>query len=119
MTKDRLLKEGDVIQINIGMEVYAKVPRHFLYFDERGCWDLDDGLITIDKELDYFKGKYIVYKTSLDGGGRDYDDGHHVFCKKEDDPKLEIHFYQTGSFTAMIKNIEPIGRAKLTWVIKE
>ena len=69
-------------------------------------------------------GKYIVYKTTFDGGGPDggmsynsnaYPDGHHVFCRKLDGSGSVVDFYQTGSFTALIADIEPVGSAELCW----
>lgn len=58
-------------------------------------------------------GEFLVVKAISDGGGTGmgphdiYPDGHHVFCKKMGadgtyDNGLEIDFYQTGCFTAMI-----------------
>ena len=66
------------------------------------------------------EGEFVVTKTLLDGGGvamfNDvYPDGHHVYCKKLKDGKfdadgIEINFYQSGAFTAMIlsNEISPI-----------
>jgi hypothetical protein len=58
------------------------------------------------------EGEFVVTKTNSDGGGiamfhDEYPDGHHVFCKKLKDSNfdengIEVDFYQTGSFTAMI-----------------
>ena len=62
-------------------------------------------------------GEYKVISTTCDGGGTQngpnargerYPDGHHVFCKKTSEPYTEVDFYQTGCFTAMIVDIEPI-----------
>jgi hypothetical protein len=88
------------------------------------------GVIKSDKEIKEFvnsgvpaigtrvftvpEGQYLVTKTKFTGGGTGmgphdvFPDGHHVTCKKlgfngkfvEDG--LEINFYQSGSFTAMI-----------------
>ena len=59
-----------------------------------------------------FAGKYIVDYVYSDGGGSTpdggYPNGHHVFCHKIDDPSISVDFYQTGCFTAMIKDITPI-----------
>lgn len=64
-----------------------------------------------------FVGEYVVYAVKCEGGGTcngvngpdSYPDGHHVFCVKKDDPEITVDFYQTGCFTAIIKDIEPIG----------
>jgi hypothetical protein len=58
-------------------------------------------------------GEFLVVKTKLEGGGTTmfndvYPDGHHVFCKKLNvdgtyEDSIEVDFYQTGSFTAMIE----------------
>ena len=116
-----MLKEGDVIEIEKRHKVYADVPKHFVYSNKKGCFDLTHHDITVDGEFDYLIGEYIVTKTTSDGGGMGhgpgdvYPDGHHVFCVKVDDEKVKIDFYQSGCFTAMIKEIEPIGKAKLSW----
>ena len=66
-------------------------------------------------------GEFVVLDTKMEGGGTGhgphdvYPDGHHVFCKRMKDGKydkngVEVDFYQSGSFTAMI---EP---AKITLV---
>jgi hypothetical protein len=78
----------------------------------------------VSGELSYLAGKYVVTKTVRDGGGTGhgpgdvYPDGHHVFCASADDGEREIDFYQTGCFSAMIEDINPIGKAKLAWVIE-
>ena len=119
-----MLKEGDVIEIKEGHEVYAAVPKHFVYSNRKGCYDLTHHAITVGGEFAYFAGKYIVVKTNSEGGGTGhgphdvYPDGHRVYCVKADDSTVKVDFYQTGSFTAMIKDIEPIGRAKLEWTIE-
>jgi hypothetical protein len=57
-------------------------------------------------------GEFLVVKTKSEGGGTAmfndvYPDGHHVFCKKLNadgtyENGLEVDFYQSGAFTAMI-----------------
>lgn len=120
------LQEGDVIELVEGMEVYANVPEHFVYSNCRGSYELTRHDIKIGGNFDYFVGKYIVYKTTYDGGSSgggmnghdDYPNGHHVFCVKVDNPKIKVDFYQSGCFTAMIENIKPIGKAKQTWTVE-
>lgn len=71
---------------------------------------------TLSFDTNKFEGEYTVYYAGSDGGGSGmghfdtYPNGHHVFCEKNDDSGIEIDFYQTGSFTAMIRpeEIEPI-----------
>jgi hypothetical protein len=119
----KMLKEGDVIEIKEGHMVYADVPEHFIYSNRKGCYDLTHTDITVGGDFSYFSGKYIVTKTNMDGGGTGhgphdvYPDGHHVYCVSADDQARKIDFYQSGSFTAMIEDIEPIGRAELQWRI--
>ena len=60
------------------------------------------------------EGEFIVIRTSYEGGGTGmglhdvYPDGHRVYCKKLKDGKydadgIEINFYQSGCFTAIIE----------------
>lgn len=68
-------------------------------------------------------GEFVVTKTLLDGGSdyndRDYyPDGYRVYCQKLIDGSyhedaIEVNFYQTGCFTAMIEAIKPIRKLKL------
>lgn len=117
------LKEGDVIQLNSGHRVYANVPRHFIFENTKGDFTLTNHDVSL-VNFEYLQGKYIVTKTEVTGGNTGYDtrdpfpDGHKVTCKKVGSLDV-VSFYQSGSFTAMIKDIKPIARAKLTWVIDE
>ena len=65
------------------------------------------------------EGEFLVTKTTVDGGGTGhgifdiYPDGYHVFCKalkngKYDPNGVEIDFYQSGSFSCVITDLEPI-----------
>lgn len=66
-----------------------------------------------------YAGEYVVDSTSLCGGGTQgtpsgtetFPDGWCVFCSKIDDPSIQVHFYQTGCFTAMIPDILPIAKS--------
>jgi hypothetical protein len=80
---------------------------------------------TFDTQV--YEGEYVVTKTELSGGGSGHNDtfpdGHHVFCQKLnnglfDKEGLEIHFYQTGSFTVTIKKdeIQPIRKLNPTFI---
>lgn len=130
-----MLKKGDVIKLEKGYEVYIKLPAHFIFsnrtgvFDELSKEDVKIGEPIGGLDTDFLIGEYIVTHTTMDGGGVAmgsdvYDDGHHVFCKKIIDEignkkSIEIDFYQTGSFTAMITDIKPIGTAKIQIPKKE
>ena len=113
-----MLNEGDVIEIKEGHKVYADVPEHFVCSNRKGCYDLTHHDVTIGGDFDYLAGKYIVVKTVSDGGGTGhgahdvYPNGHHVYCVNADDKNVKVDFYQSGSFTAMIKDINPIKKPK-------
>lgn len=114
-----MLQEGDVVELKAGMEVYADIPKHFVYSNRRGDFSMTHNNITLGGQFDYLCGKYVVTKTFMGGGGQSHDggypDGWHVFCVKVDDEKVKVDFYQSGCFTAMIENIEPVGKATLKW----
>ena len=117
-----MLQEGDIIELQEGHKVYADVPEHFLYSNRKGSFKPAHGEATIGGELAYLAGRYVVYKTELDGGGTGmglhdvYPNGHHVYCERLDDQSVKVDFYQSGSFTAMIKHIEPVAKAVRRWV---
>ena len=116
-----LLKEGDIIELDGRHIVYAEVPKHFVYANRRGDFTLTNAEARLKyDEFDYLRGRYVVIRTAMDGGGgrpEDYfPDGHHVFCESLD-RKYKVDFYQTGAFTAMNPDIDPVGRAELKWVV--
>lgn len=135
MSKDKFLKEGDVIQIEMGMKVYAKIPEHFVYSNRPGSFDtLTETDLVVGKisfrgfDSSYLAGTYIVTRTSMSGGGTGhgpgdvYPDGHYVTAIKakideDDEDDLIISFYQSGCFTAMIdpSDIKVLGTAKKTY----
>jgi len=118
-----MLKEGDIIELKIGHKIYTKIPNHFIYAGGEGDWTLSKTEVVIKKPFDYLAGMYVVYKTCMEGGGTGhgphdiYPDGHHVFCEKIDNENIKVDFYQSGCFTAMIKDIEPVGKAKKKWIV--
>lgn len=61
-----------------------------------------------------YAGEYEVHHACYNGGSDSYDGGYpngwHVYCHKVDNPSMEVDFYQTGCFTAMIPDIKPINR---------
>lgn len=119
------LKEGDIIELTEEHTVYAYVPKHFVYDNYKGDFELTKTNVSLKGELSYLQGKYVVTKTAMTGGGTGhgphdvYPDGHKVTCESTDDNKRIVSFYQSGCFTAMITDIKPIGKAKLSWVVEE
>jgi hypothetical protein len=134
--KQQLLKEGDIILLQQGHTVYTEIPNHFIYSNRVG--DFKNCSLTEVKigelnfkgiDTSFLIGKYIVVKTTNTGGGvcghgtNDYyPNGHHVICEKITDKttskdSIKVSFYQTGCFTAMIKDIKPIGRATCKWTV--
>lgn len=122
MNANGLLTDGDIIELHEGHKVYADVPEHYVYGNREGVFTLTHHDVTIGGDLLYLAGRYVVYKTTTDGGssglnGRDgYPSGHHVFCERLDNRAVRVDFYQTGCFTAMIPSITPVGRAERQWV---
>lgn len=117
-----MLQEGDIIELQEGHKVYATVPMHFLYYNKRGVFDQTaKGDVVIGGELAYLAGRYVVYKTSHDGGGTGhgpndvYPSGHHVFAERLDDPSVKVDFYQSGCFTAMLPDLKAVGKAVRKW----
>jgi hypothetical protein len=121
--KKKLLQEGDVIELKEGHKVYADIPEKYYYDNRRNSNKLTHADVEIGGIHNHLAGKYIVYKTSQDGGGTGhgpndvYPNGHHVFAEDINGNGLKVDFYQTGSFTAMITDISPIAKAKRQWVI--
>lgn len=119
-----LLKEGDIIEIKAGHKVYSTVPKHFLFSNRKGDFTLARGECNVGGDLSYLSGKYVVDKVKLEGGGFGhgshdiYPDGHHVFCKSLTSEQ-ELDFYQSGCFTCVITDIQPIGKAERSWKISE
>ncbi len=116
-----LLQEGDIVELKEGHQVYVDRPNHDIFENRKGDYSLTHHEGTIGGELAHLAGRYIVTKTALEGGGAGgfhsgpSPRGHHVYCKRADHDGQAVDFYQTGSFTAMIKQLEPVGRAILTW----
>ncbi len=104
----RLLQEGDVIELTEGHTVYMMVPQCLVYANKPDSWALVHHEVSISGTFSFLARRYIVYKAYGD-------DGHHVHCEAIDYPALRIDFYQSGSYTAMIKDIAPIGNAVRQW----
>ena len=116
-----MLVEGDIVEIKNGHKVYADVPEHFVYANRKGVFNMTHSAVTVGGELSYLAGKYVVTKAFMDGGGSSgleaNGSGYHVFCESISGPVRKIDFYQSGSFTAMIPELEPIGRAEIHWKV--
>ncbi len=114
-----LLQEGDIIELVEGHVVYANIPAHFAYSNKKGCYDLVNHEARISGELAYLAGRYVVHNTAFTGGGGpahdSFPNGHCVYCERITDGN-KVRFYQSGCFTAMIKDIKPVGRAVRKWV---
>jgi hypothetical protein len=117
-----MLEEGDIIELKEGHYIYANIPEHFLFANRKGSFELARGEVTISGEFMYLAGRYVVYKTTEDGGGSgmgshdQYPNGHHVFCERLDDRSVKVDFYQSGSFTAMLPDLQPVAKAVRRWV---
>ncbi len=129
MSNEQLLTEGDIIKLEKGHNVYVDLPKHCFYSNKVGCFEIAHENIEVGSkplgfDTAFLEGKYIVVKTVCDGGGTAhgphdvFPNGHHVYCEKMVDSldyKIKVDFYQTGSFTAMIEHIKPIGKGELTY----
>jgi hypothetical protein len=107
----RYLKRNDLVRIRAGHRVYADVPKHFVYENRYGDFSLAHTDVTVGEHksegcpefnTNHLLGHYRVVARAKDG--------HHVFCERvisdeyETIPRyLLIDFYQSGSFTAVIK----------------
>jgi len=94
--KNKLLEEGDVIILPLNVNVYAEVPKYFLYSNCKGEFkEWSRGEIEISGELSYFASTYIVVNTVSDGGGTGmgpndiYPDGHHVYCEMKGNKEVK------------------------------
>ena len=162
---EKFLQKNDVINLEKGTRVYAKIPEKFVFENRRASNNLTKTEITIGEvynnkvninkimerilerikdsfmyeigmninqqkaedfitsslnsykfetfDTSMFIGEYCVIETSMTGGsyaqGYDYyPDGYMVRCKKlkdglVDENGIEVSFYQSGSFTVVIK----------------
>jgi hypothetical protein len=127
---DIVYTNEEVTRRNIKEEANHISNQIFRLFLEKGysmnfqaCKEFTDAHINIDKQLclQIFKfegGLFKVTSTALEGGGRGhndyYPDGWHVYAVRLIDgiPSTEkediVHFYQSGAFTAMNREIKPI-----------
>lgn len=116
-----MLQEGDIIELREGYRIYATVPEHFIYRNRKGSFKPTHSEVVIHGELSYLSGRYVVYKTSYDGGGTGhgphdvYPNGHHVFAERLDNASIKVDFYQSGCFTAMLPDLKAVGKAARKW----
>lgn len=131
-----LLKEGNIVELKQGHKVYAEIPSHFVFENRVGCFDLAKTEVPVGGNknglnTDYLVGRWVVVRTEYGGGGTGhgagdvYPDGHKVTCEKIVDHsweyKIRVSFYQTGCFTAMIREdeIDVVGQAQLSYTISD
>ena len=121
--RNKLLQEGEIFELRDGDMVYTDIPRHFAFGNRHGDVSLTHHEAKVSSLWNHLQQRFVVTKTNMTGGGTGhgagdvYHPGHHVWAKGLDlEAKVEIDFYQTGSFTAMIeREVEVLGRATLTW----
>jgi hypothetical protein len=127
---DVLYTNEDVTRQNLKEEASEITSKIFRLFLDGGysmtyqiCKDFVEEHINVEKRLKlaiykFEGGLFKVTSTALEGGGRGhndyYPDGWHVYAVRliNGVPSTEkediIHFYQSGSFTAMNREIKPI-----------
>lgn len=114
-----MLMRGDVIDLEVGHQVFADIPKKYVFSNAHGSEELVHWNVVIGGDFSHLAGRYGVYFTVWDGEvtghgeGDSYEKGYHVFCEKVGDPSTKVDFYQTGDFVALIKDIQPIGEALL------
>lgn len=128
------LEEGNVIEIKKGHKIRTEIPEHFVCQDQDSEGEfkkLYSELVTVGEpynglDTDFYQGKYVVYKTTFDGGGRShndiYPDEHHVWCQKvvgRYGPEIKMDFYQPKRMPTVMNDIKPCGAADIQFTIKE
>lgn len=116
----KLLKEGDIVKLEVGNRICTRLPIHFLSSNAKGNFgEWGEGNVTIGGELSYLAGRYVVYKTVKEDMG-DYC-AHHVYCEQlpyVDGKSRKVDFYQGDGHANCIPDIKPVGKATLkkVWV---
>ncbi|MFE6075622.1 hypothetical protein ACFVQB_14215 [Paenibacillus sp. NPDC057886] len=116
MNSPKLLEVGDVVELKIGQKVYYK-PKEKSYTSD---------VKVSEQNYEELVREYVVVKTEFSGGGYGhgmndyYPNGHKVYCRKLNNQRwdaneIEVNFYQTGSFTAMIQDIVPIRKMNMSF----
>lgn len=123
------LVEGDIIELREGHKIYAVVPEHFL--GKKGSFEFSRGAITIDGELSYLAGRYVVTNTvneKMQVDTKASADCHHVYCEGVGYPAKVIDFYQIGRQAAVLPislkqtqdpEILVVGKAMRRWSFDE
>jgi hypothetical protein len=124
-----ILKTGDVIYLNNGVKVYAKVKEKFFYTNKWLSDKLSNQEIYIgelykaDVEDSFIadEGEYVVFKTEKHCARQSYGNSYKIFCKKlkngiYDENGQEVSFYQNGSFTCVVKDISPIRKMRMVFL---
>jgi hypothetical protein len=134
------LTEGDVFKLEEEMDVYAFVPEKFAYIDRQDSNSLVKTKVTVGQvlvneytttfegeEIGPFEetydtsqlvGQYVVTSAKLTGGSytNRYPDGWKVAARRlSDDGSFDpdgevVKFYQSGHFTAMNREVQPVRR---------
>ncbi|MEN6549982.1 MAG: hypothetical protein ABFE07_28395 [Armatimonadia bacterium] len=115
------LRVGDLIELEAGQQVYFDVEERFVYQNTPRSRKLTHTEAVVGEPHGPPPGLYVVTRTGMEGGGTGmgphdvFPDGWHVDCEKFDDPSVELDFYQSGCFTAMIKNVKVVGKCRRRW----
>jgi hypothetical protein len=125
------LTTGDVIYLNKGVKVYAKIKEKFIYTNRWLSDELTNAEIYIGKLYkadveDSFiadEGEYVVFKTEKYCADQfsGYSNTNQIFCKKlkndiYDENGQEVSFYQQGSFTCVVEDINPIRKMRMVFL---
>lgn len=123
----KYLQEGDIIELDERHRVYHTRKVNF-YGGKTGTCHTETSI----KDFPELKGRYLVERVTLDGGGTGhgphdvYPDGHHVYCTKLEyikdrnsgeliAPRLtktQVDFYQSGCFSIILNDVKVIGSAR-------
>ena len=120
MKTETLLQEGDIIEVVTGDCVQADIPEHFAYGYRKGSFTLTHAETRVGGEQDYLAGRYVVYKTCMDGGGHGpypgvSPDGHHVLCERLTD-RAKVDFWQSGCCHPQMPDKKASGHAVRQWM---
>jgi hypothetical protein len=88
------LAEGDIIELKEGHKVYADIEERLVFSNTPKSNKKVHHEVILSKDFSKLIGKYIVYKTSMNGGGTGmgitdtYPNGWHVYCEKLTNPLI-------------------------------
>ncbi len=119
----KFLEAGDVILLQEGHTVIAYVPERYIFIGEENSNEMSRLPVDIEGKLSFLAGRYIVKKTCKKIVNDDLV-LHHVFCAKPgkmNDRETEVEFYQGSSYgaLALIEDIVPIGKARITYELPD